>query len=131
MTSKSNLAPTVLFVLGCIDLLRGFLHTFVVRWSAARFAHLNLSANGPDQLTLLGAFGISNLLTGMIYLLVSRKAPAWSEYVLMMIVAAYVLGIAGMRISGIRPQAQFTGRYFMAAYLGVCLVTVVVSRLRG
>jgi hypothetical protein len=121
---------TVLFMLGLVDLLRGVLHTFFVNWAVRTFARLDLSVARQDQLTLLGAFGISNLLTGVIFILISIKAARLSEYVLLTIPCAYAIGVIGMRVSGVKAQSAFYGRYFMMAYLGVCLVTAVLARLR-
>jgi hypothetical protein len=86
--ARSTLASTVLFILGLVDLLRGVLHSFFVDWAVRTFAKLDLSVARQDQLTLLGAFGISNLLTGFIYILISRKAKPLSKYVLLMIPCA-------------------------------------------
>jgi hypothetical protein len=47
----------------------------------------------------------------------------------MMIPCAYVVGVIRMRASGVKAQSAFYGRYFKMAYLGVCLVTFVLSRL--
>ena len=124
-----SVPSNVLFVLGCIDLLRGVLHTFFIRWAVRTFAHLDLSKSGQDQLTLLGVFGISNILTGMIYILISRNAEALSETVLLLIPVAYAIGFAGMRISRVKAQAAFNGKYFMLVYFAVCLATVAWSRL--
>lgn len=128
--ARFSLPSNLLMILGFVDLVRGAPHTFFVHWSAATFAHLDLSQAGQDQLVLLGAFGISNILTGMIYILVSRKAKPLAEYVLVMIVAAYAIGYAGIKISGVKAPAEFVGKYFMLAYLSVCLFTVLVARLR-
>ncbi|MGA2275057.1 MAG: hypothetical protein ABSH00_15995 [Bryobacteraceae bacterium] len=124
------LPSTVLFILGLVDLLRGVLHTFFVNWAAKTFAKLDLSVARQDQLTLLGAFGISNLLTGVIFILISIEAAPLSDYVLLTIPCAYAVGAIGMRTSGVKAQSAFYGRYFMMGYLGVCLVTFVLSRLR-
>ncbi len=126
--ARYELPSTVLFVLGLVDLLRGALHTFFVNWAVRKFAKLDLSVARQDQLTLLGAFGISNLLTGAIYILVSLKAKRLSEYILIAIPCAYVVGVIGMRASGVKPQSALYGRYFMMAYLGVCLAAVLISR---
>lgn len=128
-TGEHALSATVLFVLGVVDLIRGVLHTFFVEWAGRTFARLDLSAARQDQLTLLGAFGISNLLTGTIFVVVGMKAPALAEYVLLAIPCAYVIGAIGVRASGVRPKSAFYGRYFMMVYLGVCVVTVVLSRV--
>jgi hypothetical protein len=127
---NSSLPSTVLFILGCVDLLRGTLHTFLVHWSALTFAHLDLSQSGQDQLVLLGAFGISNLLTGMIYILISRKAKPLAEYVLMLIVTAYALGYIGVKLAGVKAHAEFLGKHFLLVYMGVCVATVIIARMR-
>jgi hypothetical protein len=123
------LPSTVLFVLGWVDLLRGLLHTFFVNWAGRTFARLDLSVARQDQLTLLGAFGISNLLTGAIFLMISIEAAPQSEYVLLAIPCAYVVGVIGMRTSRVKPQSALYGRYFMMVYLAVCLVSFVLARL--
>lgn len=128
--TRYELPSTVLFVFGLVDLLRGVLHTFFVKWAARKFAKLDLSVARQDQLTLLGAFGISNLLTGAIYILVSLKDKQLSEYILITIPCAYVAGVIGMRASGVKPQSAMYGRYFMMVYLGVCLATFALSRFR-
>ena len=55
------------------DLLRGFMHTIVLNYSAKNIAVLDLSTStASDQLRLLGAFGISNLETGVVLILLAR-----------------------------------------------------------
>ena len=65
---------TVLFFIGILDVLRGFMHTFLLTWSATNIAQLDIANGSSDQVFLLGVFGISNFLTGFIYFLISRKA---------------------------------------------------------
>lgn len=121
--NKYELPSKILLFLGFVDLVRGFLHTFSVNWSATTFAGLNLSVSPSDQLVLLGAFGISNLLTGFIYILISRKAKKLSPYTLGLIPLAYFVGYIGLKLSGVTASAAFYGRYFMLVYLAVCLFT--------
>jgi hypothetical protein len=118
-----NLPSMVLLLLGISDLVRGFLHTYEVSWAATTFAKLDLSYVRSDQLTLLGAFGISNILTGLIYILISRKAKNISPYILIIIPIAYALGWLGLKVSGISANALFLGKYFILIYLFVCIVT--------
>jgi len=117
---------TLLLILGFVDLLRGFLHTFEVNWAANTFAKLDLSVASSDQLTLLGAFGMSNILTGLLYILISRKAKHLSPYVVGIIPLSYGLGYIGLKFSGISPSAALYGRYFMLAYLAICVITFCV-----
>ncbi|MEI6887038.1 MAG: hypothetical protein WCK31_02260 [bacterium] len=123
-SKKYYLTSLVLLVIGCVDLLRGFLHTFDVVSASKTFAKLDLSFARDNQLTLLGAFGISNILTGLIYILISRKAKNLSPYILTIIPISYIVGFIGLRVSGINATADFLGKYFMLFYLLVCIVTV-------
>lgn len=113
----------VLFLIGAYDLLRGFMHTFLLKWSAANFAGFDMATVPEDQLFLLGAFGISNFLTGSILLLISWKARHLAPHMLILIPAIYLLGWAGIRIGGVQAHAEFNGRYLMFAYFAVCLGT--------
>jgi hypothetical protein len=64
----------VLFCIGAYDLVRGFMHTFLLKWSAVHFAGFDLATVPQDQVFMLGAFGISNFLTGALLLLISLRA---------------------------------------------------------
>ena len=121
-----RLPATVLFGLGIVDLFRGFMHTFLLRWAGVHIAGFDPVTTPPDQLFLLGAFGISNLLTGFLYLLISRKARELSPYVLAIIPATYLLGMIGIGVAGVHGQSAFSGRYLMFVYFAVCVVTVAV-----
>ena len=90
------LPSTVLFFIGVLDVIRGFMHTFLLTWSATNIAKLDMTTGSSDQVFLLGVFGISNLLTGFIYFLISRKARELSPYVLIMIPLTYLLGLIGI-----------------------------------
>lgn len=113
----------VLFLVGAYDLLRGFMHTFLLKWSAVHFAGFDMATVSEDQVFLLGVFGISNFLTGSIYLLISQKAKHIAPHVLVLIPAVYLLGWMGIRTSGIHAQAEFNGKYLMFGYFGICLGT--------
>ena len=113
----------VLFLLGAYDLLRGFMHTFLLKWSAANFAGFDMATVSEDQVFLLGVFGISNFLTGAIFLLISRKARHLAPHVLILIPTIYLLGWVGIRTGGVHAQAEFNGKYLMFAYFAICLAT--------
>lgn len=125
MTAKDsnnldNFPARVLFSIGLVDLIRGFLHTINIQWAVTTFAKLDLSSARNDQLFLLGIFGISNLLTGALYILISQKAKNLSAYILGIIPLAYGVGLIGLKYSRVSPQSAFLGRSFMLVYLGVC-----------
>lgn len=119
------LPSTVLFFLGILDMIRGFMHTFLLRWSAVHIAGFDPVTTPPDQFFLLGVFGISNFLTGFLYLLISRRAREISPYVVIIIPLTYFLGIVGIRFSQVHMQAAFDGQYFMFAYLALCVITFI------
>ena len=121
-----RLPATVLFALGILDLIRGIMHTFLLRWAGVNVAGFDPLTTPSDQFFMLGAFGISNFLTGFLYLLISRKARELSPYVLAIIPATYLLGMIGIGVAGVHAQAAFPGKYFMMVYFAVCLVTVAV-----
>ena len=72
---------------------------------------------------LMGAFGISNFLTGFLYFLVIWKAKHLAPYVLMLIPLSYFIGGLGIKLQNIQPEGAFVGRYMMAVYLGICIVS--------
>lgn len=111
----------MLFLIGAYDLLRGGMHTFLLKWSAANFAGFDIATVSEDQVFLLGVFGISNFLTGSIFLLISRKARHLAPPVLILIPVIYLLGWIGLRTGGVHAQAEFNGRYLMFAYFAFCL----------
>jgi hypothetical protein len=124
------LPATVLFFIGGLDVLRGFMHTFLLTWSATNIAKLDMTTGSGDQVFLLGVFGISNFLTGFIYFLISRKARELSPYVLIIIPLTYLLGLIGIRSGNVHGQSAFEGQTFMLAYLGVCIITSIVSQFQ-
>ncbi len=120
-------AWVVLACLGAVDLVRGVLHTFLVRHSAVEIAGLDLGHSAGDQLLLLGAFGISNFLTGAIFLAVAFKARQLVPAVLAIIPTTYLLGLIAFRMNHITPEAAFPGRTFMLIYMIVCALTCTAS----
>lgn len=120
------LPSTVLVILGVLDLIRGIMHTFLLTWSANNIAGFNPATATRDQYFLLGVFGISNFLTGFLYLLISRKARQLAPDILILIPLVYLLGILGILSGGIHPQAAFEGKYFMMVYFAICLITFLI-----
>lgn len=124
------LPSTVLFFIGGLDVLRGFMHTFLLTWSATNIAKLNMAIESSDQVFLLGVFGISNFLKGFIYFLVSKKARELSPYVLIMIPLTYLLGLIGIWSGNVHGQAAFEGKYFMLVYFSICIITFVTFQFQ-
>ena len=124
------LPSTVLFFIGGLDVLRGFMHTFLLTWSATNIAKLNMAIESSDQVFLLGVFGISNFLTGFIYFLVSKKARELSPYVLIIIPLTYLVGLIGIWSGNVHGQAAFEGKYFMLVYFSICIITFVTFQFQ-
>ena len=124
------LPSTVLFFIGGLDVLRGFMHTFLLTWSATNVAKLNMAIESSDQVFLLGVFGISNFLTGFIYFLISKKARELSPYVLIIIPLTYLLGLIGIWSGNVHGQAAFEGKYFMLVYFSICIITFVTFQFQ-
>lgn len=119
------MSATVLLILGIFDLVRGFMHTFNIHWTAANVARLDLSVAGGDQLFLLGTFGISSWLTGILYIFLSRKAKEFSPYIIIIIQLSYLIGYIGFKFAGLSKHAEFNGLYFMMVYLWACVLTSI------
>lgn len=68
------------------------MHIYVLHWSAVNIAGFNVDATPIDQFFMLGTFGISTFLTRSIYLLISKRAPQLSPYILGLIPGSYLLG---------------------------------------
>lgn len=116
----------ILLLIGIFDVIRGFMHTFNIYWAVDFFAKLDLSVAKDAQLILLAAFGISNYLTGFVFILISRKARHLSVYMLASIIAAYALGTMAIRMVGLTRGANaFNGMYIMMVYLLICLLTII------
>jgi hypothetical protein len=108
-----------LWGIALLDLVRGFLHTFNILWANATFAQMEPN---PDSLMMLGAFGISNILTGFLYLLILKKAKHLAPYVLAIIPISYISGSIGLKLEGIQAESSFYGKYMMLVYLGLCIL---------
>jgi hypothetical protein len=134
MTNDIYKVPSrVLFGLGIYDLIRGFMHTFLLRWSGTHIAGFNPETTPIDQFFMLGTFGISNLLTGLIYLIISWRSPNLAPYVLALIPASYLLGLIGIWSNGIHGSSAYAGRYALYVYFAICILTLIyfgISRKR-
>jgi hypothetical protein len=128
----------VAIVLGCLDLIRGFVHTIVLEYAALNIAGLDLSTpTAADLLRLLVTFGISNYLTGMMLILIGWKARPLALAMLGIIPTAYAIGAAGIRANTAAyapSQAAWGGGNMMVAYMITCAVTfiagIIVTQIR-
>ena len=119
-----NFAWMVLLCLGFVDLFRGFMHTVLLEYAATNIAGLDLSTAAQDQMFLLGVFGISNYLTGIMFILIGLKARNLVPIVLLVTPAVYLLGSRVILLTA-QPQSAFGGESFMLIYFVVCIVTFI------
>jgi hypothetical protein len=118
-----KLCSFVLLLLGVLDIIRGFTHTFRVRYAAEYLAKIEPTS---DSLVLMSAFGISNFLTGFLYFLIVFKANKITPYVLTIIPISYMIGGIGMQYSNVVLESEFRGQHMMKVYLGICLLTAIL-----
>ncbi|NBS84392.1 MAG: hypothetical protein EBS59_06840, partial [Verrucomicrobia bacterium] len=116
---------------GAIDLLRGFMHTVVLPYSATHIACLDLSGpTAPDLLRLLGLFGISNYITGATLILTGLYARPIALVLLGLIPAFYGLGLLTIH-AAMNPYppstAQWGGRPFMIVNLSLYVLTFLAG----
>jgi len=117
--------------LGAIDLLRGFMHTVILPYSATHIACLDLSGStAPDLLRLLGLFGISNYITGATLILTGLYARPIALVLLGLIPAVYGLGLLTIH-AAMNPYppstAQWGGRPFMIINLSLYVLTFLAG----
>ena len=119
----------VAIALGSLDLVRGFMHTIVLEYSALNIAGLDLSTSAAtDLLRLLGTFGISNYITGVMLILLGWKARPLALTMLAVLPIAYGIGITGIRAnvsSYASSQANWGGAPMMLVYMVICAATFV------
>jgi hypothetical protein len=110
--------------LGCFDLLRGFIHTVLLEFAAINIFVIDLSGGVNNQMFLLGIFGISNYLTGIMLILIGFKARELIPIILPAIPATYLLGtVLISRV--VTPTAQLGGGPYMLVYFTVCTATSI------
>jgi len=119
-----SFAWIILLVLGCVDIVRGIMHTIVLPYAAENIMGLDLSVARDDQLLLLGTFGISNYITGILYILIAFKARNIVPYIFLVIPSSYAFG--AIFISTVaNSTSKLGGLPLMIGYFIVCIGTFV------
>lgn len=116
-----RIAVATLIIVAFMDLFRGYMHTANIWYASENIAKMTQTA---DTMNLMNSFGISNLLTGCIYLLIILKAKELSPYVLVIIPATYLIGIISSNLTGVSAMqvSEWNGKYMMMIYLAVTAV---------
>ena len=118
----------VLLVIGCIDLFRGIMHTIFIDEALALFAHFD-PTNG-DLMLQMNAFGISNLITGALCIMIALKARHLADLALIYIPFAYSIGIIAIKMNNIVATSDFLGQFGMMAYIGICIGTFIATKMK-
>ncbi len=130
-TTIPRFVSVVALLIGCYDLLRGFMHTILLHYSATNIAVLDLSTStARDQLKLLGAFGISNLETGVAMILVALFARKLALIMLGVIPVIYVIGYYAIEASSESTppsSARWGGAPALVVYLAISLATFIAA----
>jgi hypothetical protein len=110
--------------LGCLDIFRGFMHTVLLEYAATNIFVIDTSGGIENQIFLLGLFGITNYLTGIMLILIGLTARHLVPIIIPILPLTY---IAGSRlISNVaEPTAQLGGIPFMNLYLVICLIAFI------
>ncbi len=119
----AKISAIVLLLAGLLDIKRGIAHTYNIRYSAEHLAGIELTS---DSLVLMSAFGISNFLTGFIFLLIFWKAKHLAPYILVLIPLSYFIGGLGMQYQEVYLESRFVGRYLVAVYMAICVLTSLI-----
>ena len=134
MRKENNIPRFVSIVaiaLGCLDLVRGFMHTIALEYAATHIAGFDLSTSlAGDLLQIMGVFGISNMVTGMMLILIGWKARPLALAMLGVLPLAYAIGVAGIKINSAAyapSQASWGGATMMMVYLSLCAITFVAG----
>jgi hypothetical protein len=122
--SCPKFAWIIMIALGCLDLVRGFIHTVLLEYAAEYIMGLDLAVARDDQLLLLGVFGISNYITGLMLILIGLKARNLVQYIFLIIPVSYFSGayLIGRVASS---TARLGGLPMMMVYILVCIGTFV------
>ena len=130
MNSKTNfpkIISIIAFALGGLDLIRGFMHTILIRFAATNIAGLDLStAQAGDLLVLMGSFGISNYISGLALILMGWKSRELAWIMMGVIPAAYLVGGLAIRFYSADiavSQSAWGGKPMMMAYMAICILT--------
>ena len=116
-----KIAVITLTAIAGVDIIRGLMHTFFIMFASENIAQMTQT---PDTLNLMNTFGIANLLSGVTYILIVKKAKELSPYILIIIPIIYLVGIISARVTGIAAMqtSAWNGLYMLYVYWTLCIV---------
>ena len=126
-TGIPKIVSIIAIALGSLDLLRGFMHTILIRYAATNIAGLDLSTSqAGDLLVLMGSFGISNYISGLALILMGWKSRELAWIMLGVIPAAYLVGGLAIQFYSADfaiSQSAWGGKPMMMVYMAICFLT--------
>ncbi|TFF87755.1 MAG: hypothetical protein EU549_04165 [Promethearchaeota archaeon] len=108
--------------LGFYDLIRGFMHTFLNEFAAINIFGIDLSGGVENQMFLLGIFGITNYITGIMLILIGISARHLVPIILPILPVAYFGG--SLLIPN--PTGGTAGAPGMLIYFILCITAFLV-----
>jgi len=119
-----KIAVIALGVIAGVDIIRGLMHTFFIMYASENIAQMTQT---PDTLNLMNTFGIANLLSGVTYILIIKKAKDLSPYILIIIPLIYLVGIISANVTGVAAMqtSAWNGIKMLMVYWSVCIVVGV------
>lgn len=130
-TTIPKFVSVVAILLGCLDIIRGFIHTILLDFAATNIAGLDLTTSlAGDLLQQIGVFGISNTLTGIMLILIGWKARQLALIMLGVIPAVYTIGFVAIKINSAPyapSQATWGGAKPMLVYLIISAVAFIAG----
>jgi len=130
-TRIPRFVPIILAVLGCIDLVRGAMHSIFLDYAAREIAGLDLTnATAIDQLQIMAVFGMSNFVSGAALILIALVHRGAALAMLGVIPLAYAIGTICFRSYSaglIASQANWGGTNLMEPYLAVSVLAFVAG----
>jgi len=116
-----KIAVITLGIIAGVDIIRGLMHTFFIMYASENIAQMTQT---PDTLNLMNSFGIANLLSGVTYILIVKKAKDLSPYMLIIIPLTYFIGIISARVTGIAAMqtSAWNGLNMLYVYWTVCII---------
>ena len=130
MTTYPRFISFVAVLLGCFDLIRGFVHTVLAGSTGVTMSGIDVSGpTGLDQLMFMVAFGYSNFVTGtaLIYLGLTNRFGA----LIMLAAIPASLFVAGASLehwgASLEGIGIFPGKRNMQIYAAICLASVAAA----
>ena len=114
----------ILIVLGCVDIFRGIIHTVLLPYAAENIMGLDLSVARDDQLVLMGTFGISNYITGVLSIVIALKARNIAPYVFLITPISYIFGSIMINIAA-NPSSKYGGLPLVFALIIISIGTFI------